>query len=199
MIRVPPSVRVVRAPLALRASPNEVLRAASAEARPFALVGAWAGGGALVGSDPLVVLEDADDPFAVFDNQPEVTRGSPERTGGGWVGYLGYGLGSLVERLPSPPARPVPVPRSILAFYDHCCAATPTGQWWFEALWSDEQSERLESAPASGVAASRQRRRAGEGGEFECGAFLHAARSPRRTSGRCRGPSSTSARVTSTR
>ena len=72
-----------------------------------------------MGSDPLVVVDDADDPFAVLDDQPEVT-GSPEgATGGGWVGYLGYGLGRLVERLPPPPRRPVPVPASMLAFYDH--------------------------------------------------------------------------------
>ena len=170
MIRVPPSVRVVRAPLALRASPSEVLRAASAEARPFALVGAWAGGGALVGSDPLVVLEDAGDPFAVFDNQPEVTSGLAGATGGGWVGYLGYGLGGLVERLPSPPDRPVPVPGSILAFYDHVLRCDADGAWWFEALWSDEQSERLEARldawQRRGTAC------AGEGGEFECGPFL---------------------------
>ena len=105
-------------------SPSAVLRAAGRDARPFALVGSWSGGRALVGSDPLLVVEDADDPFAVLDRQPEITAALPGATGGGWVGYLGYELGRLVERLPPPPQRPVPLPGSILGFYDHlvaCC------------------------------------------------------------------------------
>ena len=167
---VPRSVRVVRVPLAFEASPSEVLRAAGGDARPFALVGVWSGGGALVGSEPLVIVDDADDPFAVLDDQPEVT-GSPEgATGGGWVGYLGYGLGRLVERLPPPPRRPVPVPGSMLAFYDHLLRRDEAGTWWFEALWSDEQSERLESRLSEWQRRSREPARAR--GEFACGPFL---------------------------
>jgi para-aminobenzoate synthetase/4-amino-4-deoxychorismate lyase len=92
-----------------------------------------------------LVVADAADPFAVLDAQPEITGGEDAATGGGWVGYLGYGLGRLIEHLPAPPRRPVPVPRSILAFYDHLLTRDDTGSWWFEALWSDEQSDRLES------------------------------------------------------
>jgi len=166
--RVPPSARVVRVPLAMHKSPSAVLRAAGRDARPFALVGSWSGGRALVGSDPLLVVEDADDPFAVLDRQPEITATLPGATGGGWVGYLGYGLGQLVERLP-PPRRPVRLPGSILGFYDHLVACDDSGNWWFEALWSDEQSERLEARLFEWL------RRADEPemrtGEFECGTF----------------------------
>ena len=125
--------------------PSAVLRAARGDARPFGLFGAWSGGRNLVGSEPLLVVEDAADPFALFDLQPKVTADVPGAVGGGWVGYLGYDLGRLLERLPSPPRRPVPVPHSILAFYDHLVVGDAAGHWWFEALWSEEQSVRLES------------------------------------------------------
>ena len=123
---------------------DSVLREAARDSAPFALVGAWGGGRALVGSDPLLVVENCADPFALLDEQPEITGALPGATGGGWVGYLGYGLGGLIEHLPSPPLRPVALPSSVLGFYDHVLACDGSGQWWFEALWSNEQSERLE-------------------------------------------------------
>jgi para-aminobenzoate synthetase/4-amino-4-deoxychorismate lyase len=151
-------------------SPSDVLRAAGRDAHPFALFGAWSHASALVGSDPLVVSVEAGDPFSLLDSQPEITATLPGATGGGWVGYLGYGLGRLVERLPDPPPRPVAVPGSILAFYDHLLARDHAGDWWFEALWSKEQSERLEARLAE------WRRRAGEpapeAGGFELGTFV---------------------------
>jgi para-aminobenzoate synthetase/4-amino-4-deoxychorismate lyase len=150
-------------------SPSAVLRAARSDPRPFALFGAWSDGRALVGSDPLVVVEDTDDPFSVLDEQPEITHAVTGVTGGGWVGYLGYGLGRLVERLPAQPPRPVPLPRSILAFYDHLVACDSSGNWFFEALWSEDQAEHLESR------LSEWRRRAGEPvpekGKFDLGTF----------------------------
>ena len=166
--RVPSSARLVRVPLAMDKSPSAVLRAARGDARPFALFGSWSKARALVGSEPLLVVEGADDPFAVLDCQPEVV-GMPGVTGGGWVGYLGYTLGRRLERLPAPPRRPVPLPSSILAFYDHLVSCDASGNWWFEALWSDEQSERLESRLLE------WRRRAAapraEGGQYACGRF----------------------------
>ena len=105
----------------------------------------------------------------LLDDQPAITATVPGATGGGWVGYLGYGLGRLVERLPAPPLRPVPLPGSILAFYDHVISRDSSGRWWFEALWSDEQSERLEPR----LSEWRRRARAGapDAGEFALGAF----------------------------
>ena len=167
--RVPPLAQVVRVRLDMEKSPDAVLRAAGRDDSPFALVGAWSGARAIIGSDPLVVAEDAEDPFALLDEQPETIGSIPGAIGGGWVGYLGYGLGRLIERLPPPPRRPVPVPRSILAFYDHLFVQDDSGRWWFEALWSNEQSERLEARLSS------WRRRAREiepgAGTFECGPF----------------------------
>jgi para-aminobenzoate synthetase/4-amino-4-deoxychorismate lyase len=156
-------------PLEMDKSLAAVLRAAGTDAGPFALFGAWANGRALVGSDPLVVKEGSEDPFCLLDEQPAVTGAVPGAVGGGWVGYLGYGLSRLVERLPEPPHRPVPLPGSVLAFYDHLLVRDGSGKWWFEALWSNEQAERLE------LRLSQWRRRALEpeieAGGFACGPF----------------------------
>lgn len=151
-------------------TPSAVLRAAALDDRPFALIGAWAGGRTIIGSNPLVAVEGAADPFSVLESHPVVATSEPAAIGGGWVGYLGYGLGRLVERLPAPPPRPVPLPTSVLAFYDHVLVRDPSGQWWFEALWSDEQSERLEAR------LSQWQSRAGDreqpGGSYKCGPFV---------------------------
>ena len=167
---LPSSARVVRTPLTTAKTVKSVLRAACDDERPFALVGVWGGRRAFVGSDPLLVVEGCDDPFSLFDRQPEITDTLPGATGGGWVGYLGYGLGAQIERLPASPPRPVPVPSSLLAFYDHVLVLDDAGQWWFEALWSNEQSERLEGRlelwkhRAAGPEATP--------GTFSCGPFL---------------------------
>jgi para-aminobenzoate synthetase/4-amino-4-deoxychorismate lyase len=114
------------------------------DVRPFTLTGAWAGGGALVGSEPLVVADPSDDPFALLDAQPEVeAAGEPGAVGGGWFGYLGYGLGALLEPVPPPPPRPAPLPDFALGFYDHLLRLDPEGRWWFEALWTKERDAAL--------------------------------------------------------
>ena len=129
------------------------------DVRPFTLTGAWAGGGALVGSEPLVVADPADDPFALLDVQPELeAAGEPGAVGGGWFGYLGYGLGARLEPVPPPPPRPAPLPDFVLGFYDHLLRLDPDGRWWFEALWTKERDgalrerrERLAGRLAAGV------------------------------------------------
>jgi para-aminobenzoate synthetase/4-amino-4-deoxychorismate lyase len=134
--------------------------------RPFALVGDWAGGGALVGSEPLSVAPPDADPFAVLDRQPEVDGDASGAVGGGWFGFLGYGLGATLEAVPPGPPRPVPLPRFALAFYDHLLRLDAAGRWWFEALWTDERDaalrERLEVLAARlGAGASERPVRVG--------------------------------------
>src|SRR5579859_1523945 len=58
-----PDASLERVALACSLTPAQLLRALDAEQMPFALTGAWAGGGAIVGSDPLLVAGDDDDPF----------------------------------------------------------------------------------------------------------------------------------------
>ena len=160
----------VRVPLAME-SKSERRAEGRPDRRPAVRArGRLVGGTRLSAPIRLLVVEDADDPFALLDAAARDHRGAEGVTGGGWVGYLGYGLGRLVERLPPPPRRPVPVPRSMLAFYDHVLRCDDAGQWWFEALWSDEQSERLESRLASGSAARWSL--TPDPGTFGCGPFL---------------------------
>jgi para-aminobenzoate synthetase / 4-amino-4-deoxychorismate lyase len=145
---VPETARLVRIPLEGAATAAEGTLLVRGDDRPFALAGDWAGGGALVGSEPLVVAAPTDDPFDLLDRQPAMNAPSAhdaggEAVGGGWFGYLGYNLGARLERLPPPPPRHVPLPDFALAFYDHVLRLDADGGWWFEALWSDEREEAL--------------------------------------------------------
>ena len=114
--------------------------------RPFALIGKWAGGGAVIGSAPLRVAHPNDDPFELLNQLPTVKAAVNGAVGGGWVGYLGFQLGSQVERLPSSPHRRVPMPEFSLAYYDHVLHYDQdSGTWWFEALWSPRRAAVIES------------------------------------------------------
>jgi para-aminobenzoate synthetase / 4-amino-4-deoxychorismate lyase len=100
------------------------------------------------------VLGEGEDPFAALDRVPPA-EGEAE-VGGGWFGWLGYGLGARVEKLPPRPPRPAPLPDAHLAFYDHVLRMDADGRWWFEALGSGAALEarcealrrRLARAPA---------------------------------------------------
>src|SRR5215217_882518 len=146
---VPESARLVRIELEGELSAAEGTLVVRGDERPFALAGDWAGGGALVGSEPLVVAEPDDDPFDLLDQQPlvaglEAAGDAPSgAVGGGWFGYLGYHLGARLERVPPPPPRHVKLPDFALAFYDHLLHLDAEGRWWFEALWTDGRDAQL--------------------------------------------------------
>ena len=131
-------MRLVRVPLDSSLRPLEALRLLRDDERPFALVGRWAGGGAVLGSEPLRVASPGADPFVLLDALPEAEPHDGGAVGGGWFGYLGYSLGSRVERLPPSPPRPRPLPPFDLAFYDHVLRLEADGRWWFEALCEDD-------------------------------------------------------------
>jgi para-aminobenzoate synthetase / 4-amino-4-deoxychorismate lyase len=173
-MHVPATARLVRIELEGTLPPAEGALLVRGDAHPFALAGDWAGGGALVGSEPIVVADPDEDPFELLDQQPTLNRNQGVRplesprlkgsdplsrvdsgldaVGGGWFGYLGYNLGARLERVPPPPPRHVPLPDFALAFYDHLLRLDASGRWWFEALWSDERegalTERLEALRA---------------------------------------------------
>jgi para-aminobenzoate synthetase/4-amino-4-deoxychorismate lyase len=153
-----PSATLMRVALSSGLAPAEVLRAlAQREPMPFALTGTWAGGGAIVGAGPLRVAGDDQDPFAVLDAVPHVDAvpnadaidgpvsppPASHPVGGGWFGWLGYRLAVRVERVPLNTHRPVPLPDFHLAYYDNVLRRTPDGQWWFEALVTDERRAAL--------------------------------------------------------
>jgi para-aminobenzoate synthetase / 4-amino-4-deoxychorismate lyase len=137
--------------------PHEAVAWLRGDERPFALSGEWLGGLTVLGSYPLRVADPGADPFSVLGSQPSLSEGEAV-VGGGWVGWLGYGLGSLVEQLPPSPPAPIVCPRFSLAFHDHVVLHDGE-RWWFEALWSTERQaflnervrvwrERLLSSPA---------------------------------------------------
>ena len=129
-------------PLRSALTPEQAVLWLRGDAGRFALVGDWLGLGAVLGSEPLRVAPADCDPFELLDELPDVDGGDAVVVGGGWVGWLGYGLGARIERLPPPPPAPVPRPSFSLAFYDHVVVFDGE-QWWFEALWSGDREEAL--------------------------------------------------------
>lgn len=122
-----------------------MLSRARGDRGPFALVGAWAGNSALIGSEPVAHADGAEAVLTALDALPAVSGRLPRAVGGGWVGYLGYGLGSAFEDLPPPPKRPLPVEVASLGFYDHLIRLDATnGLWYFEALSTRGREAELE-------------------------------------------------------
>jgi para-aminobenzoate synthetase/4-amino-4-deoxychorismate lyase len=128
-------------PLRSTLTPEQAVLWLRSDAHPFALVGEWLGTEAVLGSEPVRVAPPDCDPFGLLDESPEIARGEAV-VGGGWVGWLGYGLGARVERVPPPPPAPVVRPLFSLAFYDHVVVYDGE-QWWFEALWSADREDAL--------------------------------------------------------
>ena len=63
----------MRVPLDLTLPPERVLLALRDEPWPFALVGRWAGGGAIVGCAPKTLLAPGEDPFTRLEDLPQPT------------------------------------------------------------------------------------------------------------------------------
>ncbi|HJS94719.1 MAG TPA: anthranilate synthase component I family protein, partial [Solirubrobacteraceae bacterium] len=136
-------MRPFREALSSELSPAEAVGWLRDEERPFALIGEWLGGLTVLGSAPARVASGDEDPFSVLDGGLQLCEGDGAvRVGGGWVGWLGYGLGGRIERLPPSPPAPNPQPDFSLAFYDHVLMHDGE-RWWFEALWSDERDAVL--------------------------------------------------------
>ncbi len=133
---------LLREPLRGGCPLDAVLRCLHGTSRPFALAGAWAGGGVLLGCSPVRVAADSEDPFALIAG---VARDDPgSGVGGGWVGYLGYRLGARVERGQPAPPLTQSMPAFVLGYYDHVVRRDAGGRWWFEALWTDGRARELE-------------------------------------------------------
>ncbi len=139
------AARLVREPLEGPADAVLAARWLRGEHRPVALSGAWAGGGVLLASHP-VALACGEDPFVALDAQPpvRVLDAGGEAIGGGWLGWLGFGLARALEPVPPPPPRPQPLPAFDLAFHDHVVRCDADGRWWFEALWTEPRAAALD-------------------------------------------------------
>jgi para-aminobenzoate synthetase/4-amino-4-deoxychorismate lyase len=131
----------VRVPLRSGLRPEQAVLWLREDERPFALIGDWLGGIAMLGSQPVSVASPDADPFSVLESRAAPIGGEAV-IGGGWVGWLGYRLGARIERLPASPPAPVPQPPFSLAFHDHV-VLFDGDRWWFEALWSHEREAAL--------------------------------------------------------
>ena len=130
-------VPVVRR-LSLADPPTSVLGRLRGEPGLVALVGAWAGGGAVVACRPAQIHEG--DPFELPDRFGDVEPAAG--FGGGWIGLWGYQLNRLLEDVPPPPARPHPQPDSWIARYDWVLRYDASSRGWaFETLLTGEAAE----------------------------------------------------------
>ena len=122
-----------------------MLRLVRDDAHPVALFGAWAGGD-VVAAEPVLVRSTPDMFGDVFDARfPSGTDGHGEALGafgGGWIGYLGYRAGG--EALPA--TGPRALPAWWFGYYDHVLRRDQaTGEWYFEALWTQERAAALDA------------------------------------------------------
>jgi para-aminobenzoate synthetase/4-amino-4-deoxychorismate lyase len=136
----------VRRPLAVGVTLTaaEVLRSLRGDRSPFALVGEWAGGGAVLGSEPTAWCRSVEQIGAVFgasdaEGAVEGSGDDGNRFGAAWVGWLGYGAAEAWHEAPPAPGEPRLLPVCSFAYYDHVIRTTPEGDWWFEALVTPER------------------------------------------------------------
>ncbi len=142
---IPQTARALRVPLAGSVPAEHAQLLVDMDLHCFALAGRWAGAVAIAGSEPVCALRAQDDPFAVLDHQPLVADSPEGFVGGGWFGFLGYGLSNRLEALDPPPVTAECLPEAVLTFHDHVLRLGDDGQWWFEALWTDARASFLEA------------------------------------------------------
>nr|WP_093350158.1 aminodeoxychorismate synthase component I [Saccharopolyspora kobensis] len=116
------------------ASAEQVLRRLAVRARqrglppPAALTGDWFGGSAVLAPSVRIDATPSERAFTTVDTAPVPAEpGGP--VGGGWIGYLGYGLTD-----PGRHPHPRRLPTAAWGWADHVLRRDASGQWWFEAL-----------------------------------------------------------------
>jgi para-aminobenzoate synthetase / 4-amino-4-deoxychorismate lyase len=144
---LPGLCRLERRPLVSDHTPAQALRTVRDDRHPVALSGAWFRGGSLVASEPVETSAGPAgvDPFTLLDATTTIGGNDDDGVYGGWIGNLGYRCGSLVERLPGGPPRPVATADWWLGYYDHVLHRDAAGNWWFEALWTEDRADELEA------------------------------------------------------
>ncbi|GAA0512731.1 aminodeoxychorismate synthase component I [Saccharopolyspora subtropica] len=92
---------------------------------PAALTGDWFGGGAVLAPSVEVKAVAPENAFSTVDLPAGTAEPGP--VGGGWIGYLGYGL-------TDPGPWPRRLPTAAWGWADHVLRRDAGGQWWFESL-----------------------------------------------------------------
>ncbi|AVH54531.1 MULTISPECIES: aminodeoxychorismate synthase component I [Streptomyces] len=143
------SAGLIQRRVACALEPLEVLARLGGRPGLTGLIGSWAGGGALITSDPVAPatsIADIDEHPAAAAGPGDGTAALPDPAGfvgGGWFGVLGYQLGRDLERLPAPPPRPAPVPELRVSYFDHVLRYDAgAGTWWFESVAGPDRAER---------------------------------------------------------
>ncbi|MQA09680.1 MAG: aminodeoxychorismate synthase component I [Pseudonocardiaceae bacterium] len=144
-------MRLVRRLLRSQLAPGRAVRLLAERARardagaPAALCGDWFGSRAVLApSVRMATAATAGEAFAVPTRQPVVHDAVPDAIGGGWFGYLGYGL-------TDPVAHSRVLPNAAWGWADHVLRQDTEERWWFEALVPDGETaptalaEELES------------------------------------------------------
>jgi para-aminobenzoate synthetase component I len=161
-------------------APVDVLRLVRSDAHPVALTGAWAGGSDVISSEPVTIRNPPWQFGHVLDSParldvppgvpPRVRPGDTAAFGGGWIGYLGFGLSHELLALPPAPGGPRTMPAWWFGYYDHVLRRDrATGTWFFEALWTDDRAEALERR--FDELTSRARAAVPPPREYSCGDF----------------------------
>ena len=131
-------------------SPLSVLRLLRADRHPFALTGAWAGGRAVLGSEPVTTHTTPPDLAAVLGGAIAQQDAGQQGAvfGSGWVGYLGYRLSRHLQAVPpatAAPGRPM-LPPCWFGYYDHVLVHDPrAGTWTFEASSAPDRGPAIEA------------------------------------------------------
>ena len=140
-IQVQPAYRLLRRALNWDCG-RGLLRLVRDDPHPVALLGAWAGSGAVIGSEPALVRSPPQDLGDVLEAL------IPD-----WAALLSAAAGSAPrlrarrDLLPQPPAPGGPrrLPDWWFGYYDHVLRWEETSaQWFFEALWTPGRSAELE-------------------------------------------------------
>jgi para-aminobenzoate synthetase / 4-amino-4-deoxychorismate lyase len=172
-VRPQPRWSAVREPLDWDFSATEVLALVRADPHPAALLGAWAGGSDVICAEPTATRCDREPPWEALDaTWPTGTARRPDGPvfGGGWLGYLGFGLAGDVLPVPPAPGGARRLPASWLGYYDHVLRRDRgSGRWFFEALVTTERAAPLEARLAD--LRGRARRAKPQPEPYDCGEF----------------------------
>jgi para-aminobenzoate synthetase / 4-amino-4-deoxychorismate lyase len=170
--RAAPRWSLLCEPLDWDLGPADVLRLVRADAHPAALFGAWAGGSDLVCAEPTTVRSDPQQPWgALHESWPAPAGGLDGPVfGGGWLGYLGFGLAGAVLPVPPAPGGARQLPTAWLGYYDHVLRRDrASGRWFFEAIVTTERAAALEARLADLRDRAREPNR--QPRPYRCGEF----------------------------